>query len=126
MNIYIIIEEKVYINGLLEYEGEFLFDNKWNGKGYKNGNINYEIIKGNGYVKEYNSIGQLIFEGEYKNGERNGKGREYDGYYEIKFDGEYLNGKKWNGRIKEFDNKNNIIFLGEISNGMKVQNKDNI
>ena len=117
---------KLYINGLLEYEGEFLFDNKWNGKGYKNGNINYEIIKGNGYVKEYNSIGQLIFEGEYKNGERNGKGREYNRYYQIEFDGEYLNGKRWNGRIKEFDNNNNIIFLGEISNGMKVQNKDNI
>ena len=64
--------------------------------------INYKFISGryiiygsNGNGKEYNGENdQLIFEGEYLNGERNGIGKEY--YYdgELKFEGEYLNGKK--------------------------------
>ena len=33
---------------------------------------------------------KLIFEGEYKNGEKNGKGKEYFNDGEIKFMGEYL------------------------------------
>ena len=48
------IEGKFYINGKLEYEGEYLYDKKWNGKGYdENCNIIYELINGNGKVKEY-------------------------------------------------------------------------
>ena len=37
---------------------------------------------------------ELIFEGEYLNGERNGKGKEY--YYNgnLEFEGEYLNGER--------------------------------
>ena len=78
----------------MEYEGEYLYDNKYNGKGYdENGNITYEIINGNGKVKEYWNNGKLLFEGEYLNGKRNGKGKEYnDG--KLVFEGEYLNGKR--------------------------------
>ena len=72
---------KLYIKGILEYEGEYLFDRKYNGKGYdKNGNIIYELINGNGRVKEYNYDNEIIFEGEYKNGYKNGKGKEYTFY----------------------------------------------
>ena len=47
---------------------------KWNGKGYdKNGNIIYELINGNGKVKEYNEYGNLTFERENINRKRNGK-----------------------------------------------------
>ena len=62
----------------MEYQGEFRYDRKWNGKGYdENGNIIYELINGNGKVKEYR-IGKLEFEGEYLNGKRwNGKCKEY-------------------------------------------------
>jgi len=35
----------------------------------------------------------LIFEGEYLNGERNGKGKEYHDNGELFFEGEFLNGK---------------------------------
>ena len=88
------LKGKEYINGILEYEGEYLLDKKWNGKGYdKNGNIIYELINGNGKVKEYDNYGHLIFEGEYLNGKRNGKGKEYkDG--KIEFEGEYENGRR--------------------------------
>ena len=79
----------------LEYEGEYLFYNKYNGKGYDEyGNIIYELKNGTGKVKEYDYNGQLKFEGEYLNGKRNGKGKEY--YYNgnLKFEGEYLNGER--------------------------------
>ena len=39
---------KEYLKGKLEFEGEYLFNKKWNGKGYdENGNILYELINGN-------------------------------------------------------------------------------
>ena len=85
---------KEYINGILEYEGEFLFDKKWNGKGYdEKGNITYELINGNGKVKEYNANGKLKFEGEYLNGKRNGKAKEYNLNGHLVFEREYLDGK---------------------------------
>ena len=78
----------------MEYEGSFLFDKKYNGKGYdKDGNILYEIINGTGQVKEY-KIDKLIFEGEYLNGKKNGKGKEYNLKDRLEFEGEYLNGKR--------------------------------
>ena len=43
----------------IEFEGEYLYDKKWNGKGYdENGNIIYQLINGNGKVKEYNKRGK--------------------------------------------------------------------
>ena len=75
----------------MEYEGEYLYNKKWNGKGYdENGNIIYELINGNGKVKEYWYNGELEFEGEYLNGKRNGKGKEYDERGELKYEVEYL------------------------------------
>ena len=63
----------------MEYEGEFRYNRKWNGKGYDtSGNIIYELINGNGKVKEYWHNDLLKFEGEYLNGLRNGKGKEYN------------------------------------------------
>ena len=44
--------------------------------------------------KKYNDDGNLIFEGEYLNGERNGKGKEYNYDGGLIFEGEYLNGKR--------------------------------
>ena len=88
------IKGKEYIIGRLEYEGEYLYGKKFNGKGYdENGNVIYEIIKGDGNVKEYEN-NEMIFEGEYLNGKRNGKGKEYYGNNIIGFEDEYLDGKK--------------------------------
>ena len=60
----------------------------------KHGNIIYELINGNGKVKEYWDNDELKFEGEYLNGEINGKGKEYFEYGNLKYEGEYLNGKR--------------------------------
>ena len=60
----------------MEFEGEYLIDKKWNGKGYdQNGNTIYELKNGNGNVKEYDNDGILEFEGEYLNGKIMGKGK---------------------------------------------------
>ena len=54
---------KEYLNDKLEYEGEYIYNRKWNGKGYdENGNVIYEIINGNGKIKEYHSNDKLKFE----------------------------------------------------------------
>ena len=131
----------------MKYEGEYLFNNQFNGKGYdKDGIIIYELINGNGKIKEYDDIndkltfegeylngkrngkgkeynydGILLFEGEYSNDERNGKGKEYDDYDgTLIFEGEYLNGNKWNGKGKEYDYDGTLIFEGEYLNGQKI------
>ena len=74
------IKGKAFIHGILEYEGEYLYDGKWNGKGYdKNGNI--------------------IYEGEYLKGRKNGKGIEYGDITGLKHEGIFENGKFIDGII---------------------------
>ena len=130
----------------LTFEGEYLYDLKWNGKGYdKSKNIIYELKNGKGFVKEYNydhdnlefegeylfgkrngkgkeytNFGELalVFEGEYLNGERNGKGKEYFEFGILNFDGEYLKGKR-NGKGKEYYYNGRLKFEGEYLNGKK-------
>ena len=76
--------------------------------------------KKNGKGKKYNLLnGNLIFEGEFKNGKINGKGIEYNkdnGL--VEFEGEYLNGEK-HGIGKEYKN-GNLIFEGYFQNGKKL------
>ena len=96
------------------FEGEYLKDLKWNGKGYDPyNNIVFKLKDGKGLIKEYNDYNyKLIFEGEYLNGERNGKGKEYyDG--KLIFEGEYLNGKRWNGKGVEYQYKNESFIRNE-------------
>ena len=58
----------------MKYEGEYLNGKKWNLKGYiKKGVLEFEIKDGKEYIKEYNLMGNLEFEGEYLNGIRNWK-----------------------------------------------------
>ena len=86
---------------ILEFEGEYLYGIKWNGKIYDKTNNKFcELKNGKGYIKEYDYDGKLIYEGEYLNGERNGKGKEYF-RGKLIFEGEYLNGKR-NGKGKEY------------------------
>ena len=110
---------KKYIKGLLEFKGEYLFDRKYNGKGYdENGNLVYEIKNGAGKVKEFDNNFKLLFEGEYYFGRRNGKGKEYN-CGKLIFEGEYLNGKR-NGKGKEYDYNGNLIFEGKYLNGESI------
>ena len=106
---------KEYDNfGNLIFEGEYINGKKWNGKFYDKYNkaIN-ELKEGKGYIKEYSYDNKLKFQGNYINGERNGKGKEYDTYGNIIFNGVYKNGKRWNG--KGYDDYGNIIF--KLKNG---------
>ena len=105
-------------DGTIRYEGEFLYGKLWNCKinDKINDNISYEIKNGKGFIKEYYR-NQLIFEGEYLNGQRNGKGKEYY-RNQLIFEGEYLNGKR-NGKGKEFYDTGGISFEGEYLYGYK-------
>ena len=70
--------KEYYITGQKYFEGEYNAGKKWNGIGYNLKGIKiYEISNGEGYIKVYNKIGELKFEGQYLNGERNGKGVIY-------------------------------------------------
>ena len=118
-----LLKGKYYIKDRVEFEGEFKTDKfrnvyKWSGKGYdENGNVIYELINGNGKIREYYIKGKLSFKGEYLNGERNGKGKEY--YYsngKLQYEGEYLNGKR-HGKGKEYAENGQLIFEGEYKDG---------
>ena len=54
----------------------------------------YELINGNGRVKEYGFNGRNIFEGEY------------------------LNGDRWNGKIKIYNE------IGELSREIEIENAE--
>ena len=111
---------KEYIKGKLVYEGNYLYDKKYTGKSYdENGNIIYELIKGNGKVIEY-SNNNKTFDGELLNGKKNGR---YKGI--LIFDGEYLNEIK-NGKCKEYSNYGEQLFDGEYIYGKKTENVKNL
>ena len=55
----------------------------------------YELINGNGKVKEYDFTGKNTFEGEY------------------------LNGNRWNGKIKIFNEIGKITYEIKYENGEK-------
>ena len=80
----------------------------------------YELVNGNGKVKEYGDEFRLKYVGEYLNGQKNGNVKEYDmDFYKIKYEGGYKNGKK-NGKGKEYDwLSSNLIYEGEFLNGKK-------
>ena len=116
------LKGKEFLKNRLEYEGDYLSERKWNGKGYDDkGNIIYELINGKGKVKEYNKEGYLIYEGEYLNGKRNGKGKEFNEFSEIIYEGEYLKHKR-NGKGIEYDgfDKEEVVYL----RGKKISGKN--
>ena len=67
----------------------------------------YSNWERNGYGKEYNFSGKLIFEGEYLNHTRR-KGKEYNHKGNIVYEGEYIFGVKRIG--KEYDENRNLIY----------------
>ena len=115
--------EGEYLNGKIfngieynEKKNEIVRFYKWNGKGYTYYGIKlYEIKNGNGYIREYNLDGSLLFKGNYLNGERNGGGKEYS-QGKLIFEGNYLNGLR-NGKGKEYYDNLRIEFEGEYLNG---------
>ena len=95
---------KKYIAGDLIFEGEFLNDKKWKGKGYDcTGKVIYELNNNDSHGKEVDDFGELLYEGEYSNGERNGKGKEYNEFNKLIFEGIFLKGK--NGVEKDLMDK---------------------
>ena len=119
-------KKKIYdYAGNLVYEGQYSEGQKNGyGKGIERDCSGKKEFKGeyykgkewNGYIKEYNDRGKLIFEGEYSQGAKNGNGKEYNGYGNIIFEGKYRDGEK-NGIGKEYDERGKLIYEGEYLNG---------
>ena len=108
-------------NDKIIFEGEYLNGKRWNGKLYdlQDDSIIYELKNGNGFIKEYNYINEeLLFEGEFIDGEKNGKGKEYKYSSFLIFEGEYKNDKR-NGKGKEYSDDGKLIFEGEYLNGKR-------
>ena len=108
----------------LVFEGEYKYGKRWNGKiiDKKNGTF-YELINGNGFVKENDDYCFIKYEVNYINGDINGKGKEltYD-HNSLIYEGEYLNGKR-EGKGKEYNNAGDLIFEGEYFYGYKKKGK---
>ena len=121
-----LIYEGEFING--ERKGKENFDDElFIGKRYlwKKKDGYYEFKEG--IVYQYDTYGNLLFEGEYLNGKRNGKCKEYNERGKLLFEGEYLNGKK-SGKWKEYNSyavsgglekKDILIFEGDYLNGKR-------
>jgi len=96
----------------LMFDGVYLNEKRWNGKGYnKDGITEFEIKNGNGKGKEYYKNGVLKLEGEYINGERSGNVKEYYINGELRFEGEYLKGKL----IKQIYGNRIVFMIDNIS-----------
>ena len=65
--------------------------------------------------KEYDYKDNLLFEGEYLNGERNGKGKEYNNNGYLIFEGEFKNGKRWNDIFKGSELKDGKGYVKEYN-----------
>ena len=86
------------------------------------GNVLYELIDGKGHIKDFDSLVNLIKEGEYIDGELK-KAKEYFRQGEIIFEGEYLKGIGWKGIGKEYNFYGRLTYDGEYLNGMKLKGK---
>ena len=111
---------------LLVFEGFYFNGKRWNGKRKeydKRGELIFEgdYLNGrmNGKGKEYSNE-KLTFEGKYLNGKKNGKGKEFDKLGNLIFEGEYL--YNWKLKGKEYIN-GKLEFEGEYlfeKNGMEM------
>ena len=129
--------KEFYSDEKIKFEGEYLDGKRWKGKGYDpDGNLEYGMENGFGYVKEYFSDGKVKFEGKYINGVKHGYFEEYNieyrkfefwqceqvenrEFYYLEFEGEYLKGKR-NGKGKENNIQNKLKFKGEYLNGKRL------
>ena len=63
--------KEYYVNGKIQFQGEYFKGRRWNGIIYNNrGKKEFEIKYGRGKAKEYNLFGKLLFKGEYIDGKK--------------------------------------------------------
>ena len=127
------LDEKIKLQ-LIKYNNDLKNKIDLNLYNYKVFSGRYILYETKGKGKEYcTDDDRLLFEGEFKNGERwkgkeydiiyylrenylNGekrKGKEYGVFKRLIFEGEYLHERR-NGKGKEYDVDDNILFEGEL------------
>ena len=124
--------ENLIINECFNEEEEFKKRDKYNKKVKEFDQIGNMIFQGeyiNGvkYGKEFDTNGNVVFKGEYSDGERfNGKGKEFYTNGKLKFEGKYIKGKKIGKEFILNSTNGNIILLKGIKIGTFEANKKNI
>ena len=68
-----------------------------------------KLEKFTGFGYKYNSAGQLIYKGVFKDGLENGQGKLYYKNSQILYNGEFSNGKK-NGNAEAYSSSGNILY----------------
>ena len=76
-------------------------------------NLLYELENGNGKVNEYDE--NLRYDGEYLDGKRHGKGKEFNSIGSLIYEGNFSKGE-WNGFGKKNIN-DELVYEGEFLNG---------
>ena len=120
----------------LLFDGEFFEGKRWTGKAYDTINNNiYELKNGKGFIREYYDDNNLfyenmLYEGDYLNGERHGKAKiykknaAYERNYFLMFEGEFKNGKMWSG--KRYNSDKEIIYELKDGKGYIEEDYDGI
>ena len=91
----------------------------------EDGNLVYQLINGNGNIKEFHYDGELKFEGDYLNGKRNLKGKEYHLSGNLRFEGEYSYGKR-SGKGKEYNHHGKLIFENDYLMIKEMEKEKNL
>ena len=113
-------EGKEYFrNGKTKFIGEYKKGKMWDGEVYDENNKSFKLKNGTGKIKIFDDNLNIIFKGEFKEGEKNGKGIEYF-QGEIIYRGSYSNGKKvGKGEGKEFNEGGKLLYEGEFFDGLR-------
>ena len=90
----------------MEFEGEF-----------KNG----ERVKGKEYCFNGGYDGKLKYDGEFVFGRKSGQGKEYDTDGNLIFEGEFQNDEWLNGKIKRYNDDNQLISEESYENGKEEE-----
>ena len=120
--------KELYSNGKIQFEGEYINGRRWNGQTYTfNGIKEFDLINGEGYIREYNIHGIKTYEGDIVNGVKDGFGKEFS-QGKIEYEGIFKNGKRENkeyeggflsgernGMGKEYDFDGNLKYDGKYS-----------
>ena len=63
----------------------------------------------------------MVYEGEFSGGDRHGKGREYNKLGQLIFEGEYKFGERYKGKIMEYY-KEQLLFKADYSRERESDN----
>ena len=100
-NVFINIEDEIKLN-LVKYNKKLQKKLDISLIDYKFFSNKYIVYEDNGKGTIYNAFNnKILYNGEISNGKKNGRGKEYDTFGNVLFEGEFLNGKRYKKNSEE-------------------------